>query len=116
MSRGWEYHLATGSSLRQHINDGEETLKSCINTLIALEKCYSEIKGKVAADDWEDISGEWENVKEHIEILKTDDEVERIDHLLDLGFDGFNPPLDMVNEDLLIFYNVCDELRIWIGI
>lgn len=114
MSRGWKYHLASGTSLRQQINDGEETLKSCIDTLVTLEKCYSEIKSKVSSDDWEDISDEWENVKEHIEILKTDDEIKRDDQLLDLGFDGYNPPLDMVNEDLHIFYNICDDNRIWI--
>lgn len=116
MSKGWRYHLATGIMLRQKINDGEETLESCIETLEALEKCYVEIKSKVPADDWEEISEEWENVKEHIDVLKTESEIERIDMLLDLGYDCYNPPLDLTNDDLRIFYDLCDNYRIWIGV
>ncbi len=112
----WRFNLGVvGQNLRTKINDGEEDLNSCIATLEALEKCYCAIKGLLPVDEWEEICEEYDNIKEHLDILKLD-EIERLDKLLGLGFDGYNPPLDCVNDDLRIFYNVCDDLRIWVGI
>lgn len=113
----WKYDLKnTGKSLRQCINDGGEDLESCRKTLRELENCYKLIKSKVPEGDWEEISEEYRNVQHHIDILSIEDEIEREDRLLDENFTGYNPALECVNDDLHIFYNICDEYRIWVGI
>lgn len=66
--------------------------------------------------NWEEISEEYRTVRQHIDILSIEDEAEREERLLDENFDGHNPALECVNDDLRIFYNVCDDYRIWIGI
>lgn len=113
----WKYDLkGFGKELRQCINDGDDGLESCRKTLLALENCYKLIKSKLSEDDWEEISEEYRIVRQHIDILSVEDEAEREDRLLDEGFDGVNPALDCVNDDLRIFYNICDNNSIWVGV
>lgn len=113
----WRFNLGfLGRTLRAAINDGDESLESCKKTLIALDNCYSAIKDRVKEDEWEEISLEAETIKEHINILNMDDEAMRQDRLEDEHFYGWNQPLDCVNEDLRIFYDLCDNYRIWIGV
>lgn len=113
----WRFNLGfLGKALREAINDGDESLESCKRTLIALDKCYFAIKERVKENEWEEISSEAETVKEHINILSIDDDATREDRLIDENFAGWNPPLDCVNADLKIFYDICDEYCIWVGI
>ena len=113
----WKYDLKSfGKELRQCINEGGEDLESCRKTLRALENCYKLIKSKVSEDDEEEISEEYRTVRQHIDILSIEDESEREDRLLDENFDGYNPALECVNDDLRIFYNICDDYSIWIGV
>lgn len=110
----WRFTLGSGPALRQMINDGDEDLESCKKTLAALETCYKEIKRRLGSGDLEDVSEELENVQEHIQILNKE-EIDRLDNLIDLGFDGYNPCLECVNDDLKTFYDICDSYRIWVG-
>lgn len=110
----WKFTLINGTALRQIIDNGGEDLESCKKTLSALEKCYQEIKNRIDAAAWREIRSELETIQEHIQIFNKD-EINRIDNLQDLGFDGYNPYLDCVNEDLEIFYDICDSNRIWVG-
>lgn len=113
----WRFNLGPfGTKLRGCINDGDEGLESCKKTLDALDKCYAHIKTLVSEDEWEEINMEYETVKEHIAILSIDDEATRQDRLEDEHFYGYNQPLECVNEDLRIFYDLCDDYRIWIGV
>lgn len=113
----WRFNLGPfGKALRQQINDGSESLESCRKTLDALDKCYAHIKTLVNEEDWDEINLEYQTVKDHINTLSIEDEATRIDRLLDENFDGFNPALDCVNDDLRIFYNLCDDYGIWIGV
>lgn len=113
----WKYDLkGFGKELRQCINNGGEDLESCRKTLRALENCYKLIKSKVPEDDWEEISEEYRTVRQHIDILSIEDESEREDRLMDENFDGYNLALECVNDDLCIFYNICDDYSIWVGV
>lgn len=113
----WRFNLGpVGAALRECINNGDESLDACRKTLAALDRCYSTIKSFVSDNDWEEINLEYQTVKNHINTLNIDDEITRIDRLLDENFDGFNPALDCVNDDLRIFYDLCDDYRIWVGI
>lgn len=113
----WKYDLkGFGKELRQCINNGGEDLESCRKTLRALENCYKLIKSKVPEDDWEEISEEYRTVRQHIDILSIEDESEREDRLMDENFDGYNLALECVNDDLRIFYNICDDYSIWVGV
>lgn len=112
----WKYDLKSfGKELRQCINEGGEDLESCRKTLRALESCYKLIKSKVSEDDWEEISEEYRTVRQHIDILSVEDEAEREDRLLDEDFTGYNLALECVNDDLRVFYNICDDYSIWVG-
>lgn len=116
--RTWQHSLnPTGSILRQTINNGNEDLQSCKDTLEALKTCYEQIKRLVSEEEWsfyyEDA---FDNVVGDLEILNEPDDAKREDRLLDIGYDGYNPPLEMVNNELRTFYDLCDEHSIWIGL
>lgn len=112
----WRFNLGfLGKALREAINDGDDSLESCKKTLAALDDCYSAIKKRVKENEWEEISIEAETVKEHINILNIEDDALRQDRLEDKCFYGWNQQLDCVNEDLRIFYDICDEYRIWVA-
>lgn len=115
--RKWWYSLNyAGKTLRQTISDGGEDLQSCKETLKALDWCYQEIKRKLAEDDWMEIELEYDLLQSLMRIIDIADEAEREDRLIDIGYDGFNPALDAVNDVLSVFYDVCDNYSIWIGL
>lgn len=116
--RTWVHSLTvTGKHLRQVINDGGEDLQSCKNTLEALQTCYENIKRLVSEDDWDwYFEDAYANIIVDLEILNDSNDARREDRLIDIGYDGYNPALEMTNNELRTFYDLCDEHSIWIGL
>lgn len=116
--RTWVHSLTvTGKILRQVINDGGEDLQSCKNTLEALQACYENIKRLVSEDDWNwYFEDAYMNIIGDLKILNDSDDARREDRLIDIGYDGYNPALEMINNELRTFYDLCDEHSIWIGL
>ncbi len=86
----WKYTLNSGSALREAIRneDMEQTVK-------CLLLCYKEMQGKLTEED-KDYRGM--EIEDTIFNLENFDEGEDIDDYLEY------------------FYDLCDELRVWIGI
>lgn len=112
----WRYKLEfQGKSLRKTINNGSEDLESCKATLQALKNCYDQIK-RLVKDDWWNFESDYESLEYYIEVLDNPDKSKREDALLDGGYNGDNPALECVNDNLRAFYDLCDYYRIWAGI
>lgn len=91
----WKYTLNSGSALREAINnDDSEQVVKC------LLLCYEELLNKL--DEWDEADYEID-IHDSIGVLKAyelcpdDDE-------------------DYINDQLDEFYDLCDELRAWIGL
>lgn len=112
----WRYKLDhSGKTLRETINNGDEGLESCKATLQSLKNCYDQIK-KMVKNNWYNFECEYESLEYYIDVLNNPNESEREDALFDSGYNGFNPALECVNDNLQTFYDLCDYYRIWIGI
>lgn len=117
MSR-WKYSLGNvGLELREAINNREDNLESCRDTMQALNRCYERIKNIIDTETWffffEDY---FENFITDLDILNEPDEIKREDRFLVSRYTGYNSALDMVNNDLKIFYDLCDRWGIWISL
>jgi len=98
----WKYTLKTGNALRQAI-DSEDIEK----VLDALKDCYLELNK--AMPDWfdedaledkiADIDNEFDNLENYENYDMTYDDVEaNVDYLLET------------------FYDICDDLKVWVGL
>lgn len=101
MSR-WKHHIKNGKKLRKAINDDDN-----VQTLEALKECYKEINRIMVLifddDDLEDILSEIDNQLDNCENYEdydmTEDDVQ-----------------DEINYLLRQFYDLCDEMRIWVDL
>lgn len=112
----WEHNLGyLGKQLRESINcDNPESLEACKTTLNMLRHCYNAIHKFVDEDEWWDIEDYLPILEGDIDILNEEDDIKREDRLLSVGYEGYNPALDCVNMNLKIFYDFCDQYRIFI--
>jgi hypothetical protein len=86
----WKYTLNSGSALREAIyNEGMEQTVKC------LLLCYKEVRNKL---DEEDRDYRGMEIEDTIFNLENFDDGEDIDDYLEY------------------FYDLCDELRVWVGI
>lgn len=112
----WKYSIDThGKILRAAIAYGGEDLQSCKNTITALKDCMDQIKKLVSEEEWFSFEDLYENIESDISLLNIDDDEKRMDTFEKMGYTG-NPPLDIVNNNLAEFYDLCDSYLIWIGL
>ena len=109
----WRVNLSfLGKGLR-NLTNGETDLKNCVSIINHLEKCYEYLLKKSLFDDWEKSV-----IRECLEIL--DGDVETISDYFENEGSIFNYNFEtaeeLVNSRLCDFYDVCDNLRIWVGI
>lgn len=110
----WNYVLKSGTALRNTIRNNDESLHSLYDVLSQLEKCYSELldNGIIDSDDFERYCEE-----EISEGLKTEIEIE-INHA-DVDSpeysDVYGTYEDEVDCLLDQFYDLCDNIGIWVG-
>lgn len=98
----WTYKLMAGKQLRQAISDDDMTA-----TLDALKECWKEINKAIPdvydADDLEDnleeLDNQLDNCKNYEDYSMTEDDVQ-----------------DEINYMLRQFYDLCDDLRIWVDL
>lgn len=91
----WKYTLNSGSALREAIdNDDLEQVVKC------LLLCYEELLGKL--DEWDEADYEID-IHDSIGVLKAYEPCPDDDE-------------DYINDQLDEFYDLCDELRAWIGL
>ncbi len=90
---------------------------------IRLRKCINgnnpeslEIHRIVTEDDWWDFENYYTTLESDIDILNEEDNIKREDRLLAVGYDGYNPALECVNNNLKSFYDLCDYYRIFIPV
>jgi hypothetical protein len=112
----WKYNLVYyGSKLRESIHCYEpESVESCRTTLNVLKNCYDKIHKIVTTDEWWDIEDYYTTLESDIDILNEENDIKRENRLLTVGYDGYNPALECVNNNLKIFYDLCDYYRIFI--
>lgn len=114
----WKFSLGYwGIRLRKCINgDNPESLESCRTTLKMLKICYDKIHRIVTEDDWWDFEDYYTTLESDIDVLNEEDDIKREDRLLAVGYDGYNPALECVNNNLKSFYDLCDYYRIFIPV
>ena len=89
----WKYTLKSGSTLREAIhNEDTEQVVKC------LRFCYEELYKKLSKEDREYC---WSDIE---------------DTLVELaGYEPDEDDEDYINELLANFYDLCDDVRAWIG-
>ena len=100
--RKWTYKLMTGKQLRQAISDDDMTA-----TLDALKECWKEISKAMPdvydaddlENDLEEIDNQLDNCGNYEDYSMTEDDVQ-----------------DEINYMLRQFYDLCDDLRIWVDL
>lgn len=101
----WEYDLSTcGKDLRESIDNGDESMESCIATMEKLAACYERIKELVPEDDFE------------FYFYDAFDMVNGMIHDMKTYPDDDEGIAESVNECLAEFYDLCDEHRIWVSL
>lgn len=107
----WIYTCKGGTELRRLINNSGAWEVS-VEVIRQLKKCYQEI---IDGYPWEDELDK-DKFQEALDFLNGDDEI--IINWMNGGEDieeyGFDTDLDLVDERLEEFYNLCDEYRIWV--
>lgn len=115
--RKWKHQIGFWAlKLRETINNGNGSVESCRNTLSVLKHCYDVIQKKISEDDWWNIEDYYDTLISDIELLSIEDYITREDRLIDVGYDGYNPPLECVDSNLRVFYQICDDYDIWVNI
>lgn len=109
---GWNYHLEEeGKKLRQLV-DGEETYENSATCLDQLRVCCKKVMNILEGRDKELYYFDFEELYELMdgepEILRTNP-----DEILDWEF---NDATELVNDRLEQFYNLCDGVRVWVGL
>lgn len=90
----WKYTLKSGLALREAIdNDDAEQVVKCLLV------CYNELLNQL--DEWDEVDYEMD-IHDSIGVL--------------MGYELCPDDEDDVNYYLEEFYDLCDELRAWIGI
>lgn len=98
----WKYELRSGLNLRNAIKDDDNE-----STLIALKECYKEINKVMPKEYGEDefdgvlaeIDNQIDNCNNYTDYDMTEDDIQR-----------------EINYMLSEFYDLCDYLRIWVGL
>lgn len=100
VAKQWEYTLKTGTrlrtALRDAMDDPEDTWK-LTDVIRALNVAYEELFDAGLIDDWD-----YEHYTEDFEMYM-DDELE-----------GWDDPEDIVDYELSNFYDLCDNINVWI--
>jgi hypothetical protein len=100
--RKWTYELMAGKQLRQAISDDD-----MIATLDALKECWKEINKAIPdvydiddlENDLEELDNQLDNCENYEDYGMTEDDVQ-----------------DEINYLLRRFYDICDDLRIWVEV
>lgn len=98
----WKHILKNGKNLREAINDDDN-----VQTLEALKECYKEINRIMLSafdDDYlenvlSEIDNQLDNCENYEDYDMTEDDVQ-----------------DEINYMLRQFYDLCDDLRIWVDL
>ena len=117
----WKYELLhDGARLRELTNNDDDSAKNSADVLEQIRCCLRLLKMKLTSSDKEDYEQKIEDLIELMdgepELLRIEDNDERDDRLMDIGYDSMETHLDLVNERIAEFYDLCDECGCWIGL
>ena len=100
----WRYFLGEpGEVLRAILNENEKTVKNCCKTLVQLRDC------------WEFISEMLDSDYEQFCMDRREEVMNDMADMLDDPNMSYETARDITNEHLKVFYDLCDEQKVWIG-
>jgi hypothetical protein len=100
----WKYDLgATATALRTTIMNSEEDAEGCLATLNALRACYAKVKELLTEEDY--VAYGFDEMAEEMEIIRSG---------IEFGDDDDDEAVANTDYALGVFYDLCDDCRIWV--